>query len=293
MAPPSAVGAARASSRRWSVADVLLYALAVGFAAIAFAPFFWTVTTSLMSLADIMVVPPRVFPTALEWDNYVQVFVRVPFLRWVANTVQVSVLATLGTLVSATLVAYSFARFRYPGRDLFFFVTIGTLILPAEVTIVPSYLLFRNLGWLDTYQPLVVPFWLGGGPLYIFLLRQFMLGIPRDLDEAAKIDGAGPLRILIDVLAPLLRPALTAVVIISFIAHWDDFFGPLIYLNTPITFTLSIGVRYFYNTLQGEGLPTPHLLMAAATLATLPPVALFLLGQRYFVQGIVMSGLKA
>jgi multiple sugar transport system permease protein len=293
MAPASAVGAARAPGRRWSVADVLLYALAVGFAAIAFAPFFWTVTTSLMSLADIMVVPPRVFPTALEWDNYVQVFVRVPFLRWIANTVQVSVLATLGTLVSATLVAYSFARFRYPGRDLFFFVTIGTLILPAEVTIVPSYLLFRNLGWLDTYQPLIVPFWLGGGPLYIFLLRQFMLGIPRDLDDAAKIDGAGPLRILVDVLAPLLRPALTAVVIISFIAHWDDFFGPLIYLNTPITFTLSIGVRYFYNTLQGEGLPTPHLLMAAATLATLPPVALFLLGQRYFVQGIVMSGLKA
>ena len=271
----------------------MLYALAIGFAVIAFAPFFWTVTTSLMRLTDIMVVPPRVFPTTLEWGNYGQVFVRVPFLRWVGNTVQVTVLATLGTLVSATLVAYSFARFRYPGRDLFFFVTVGTLILPAEVTIVPSYLLFRNLGWLDTYQPLIIPFWLGGGPLYIFLLRQFMLGIPRDLDEAARIDGAGPLRVLIDVLAPLLRPALTTVVIISSIAHWDDFFGPLIYLNTPITFTLSIGVRYFYNTLQGEGLPTPHLLMAAATLATLPPVGLFLLGQRYFVQGIVMSGLKA
>jgi ABC-type glycerol-3-phosphate transport system permease component len=284
---------ARAARRGGRLVDVALYGLAIGFAVIAFAPFFWTVTTSLMTLNDVMSVPPRVLPVSPEWGNYTQVFVRVPFLRWIVNTVQVTVLATLGTLVSATLVAYSFARFRYPGRDLFFFVTIGTLILPAEVTVVPSYLLFRNLGWLDTYRPLVVPFWLGGGPLYIFLLRQFMLGIPRDLDEAARIDGAGPLRTLVDVLAPLLRPALTAVVIISFIAHWDDFFGPLIYLNTPISFTLSIGVRYFYNTLQGEGLPTPHLLMAAATVATLPPVGLFLLGQRYFVQGVVMSGLKA
>jgi ABC-type glycerol-3-phosphate transport system permease component len=284
--------AARTARVAPTASDLFFYGLAIALAAVALFPFFWTVTSSLKETAELFVVPPSAFPATPQWGNYREVFVRVPFGLWVVNTTQVALAATLGTVVSATIVAYSFARFRYAGRDVFFFLTVGTLILPAEVTVVPTYLLFRQLGWLDTYGPLVVPFWLGGGAFYIFLLRQFFMTIPRDLDEAAKIDGAGSLRILTDVLAPLLKPALTAVTIISFINHWDEFFGPLIYLNTPTKFVLSLGIRYFHSSLSGEGIPMAHLLMVAATLATLPPILLFIAAQRYFVQGVVMSGLK-
>lgn len=271
---------------------LLIYGPAVVFAILAFLPFFWAVSSSLKELSELFDFPPRAFPRVPQWQNYREVFVRVPFAMWVVNTAQVTVLATLGTVVSAMLVAYSFARFRYPGREWLFFLTVGTLILPAEVTIVPTYLLFRQLGWLDTFKPLIVPFWLGGGAFYIFLLRQFIMTIPRDLDEAAKIDGANSLRILVDVLAPLLKPVVTAVAVISFVYHWDEFFGPLIYLNSPTNFTLSLGIRYFYSSLSGEGIPMAHLLMVAATLATLPPILLFIVSQRYFVQGVVMTGLK-
>lgn len=288
----AATGDYAGAHRRWRGASVLTFALAVAFAVLAFFPFFWAATSSLKSIDELFAFPPSVFPTAPQWQNYREVFVRVPFARWVMNTVAVTVLATLGTLLSATVVAYSFARFRYPGRDLLLLVTVGTLILPTEVTIVPTYLLFRQLGWLDTTLPLIVPFWFGGGAFYIFLLRQFFLTIPRELDEAAKLDGANSLRILTDVLAPQLKPALTAVAVISFVFHWDDFFSPLIYLNSPTNFTLSLGIRYFYSSLSGEGIPMIHLLMVAATLATLPPILLFMASQRYFVQGIVMSGLK-
>jgi ABC-type glycerol-3-phosphate transport system permease component len=295
MAPASAVGAARAPGRRWSVADVLLYALAVGFAAIAFAPFFWTVTTSLMSLADIMVVPPRVFPTALEWDNYVQVFVRVPFLRWIANTVQVSVLATLGTLVSATLVAYSFARFRYPGREAFFMVTLATLMLPVEVTLIPTYLLFKEIGWLDSFLPLIVPFWFGGGAFNIFLMRQFFLSIPYDLDEAARIDGATSWRIFWQILMPLCRPALATMATLGFISHWNSFLAPLIFISSESKYLVAVGLRYFSSGVtsgQAASRPQDHLLMGAALMVALPCLILFFLAQKYFVQGIVMSGIK-
>lgn len=271
----------------------LWYALWLVLAVLFLTPMVWSLSSSLKDSASVMLFPPTLLPEEPQWENYVTIFRKYPFATWLRNTTIITVLATLGTILSALIVAYSFARFRYPGRETFFFVTVGTLILPTEVTIVPTYLLHRQLGWLDTYLPLIVPFWLGGGAFYIFLLRQFLLTLPRDLDEAAKIDGAHSLQTLLLVLVPLCKPAILTVTVISFISHWDEFFAPLIYLNTPALFPISVGLRFFQNTLMGEGPSLYHLMMAGAVVATIPPILLFVVAQRYFVQGVVMSGIKA
>lgn len=268
-----------------------LLLIAILLAVIFMVPFVWTVSTSLKQVSELYDFPPSFVPEIPQWGNYARVWTRVPFGQWVVNTLIISIGATLGTVVSASLVAYSFARFRYPGRDLFFVVTLSTLMLPVEVTIIPTYLLFNFIGWLDTFAPLIVPAWFGGGAFYIFLMRQFLLSIPRDLDEAAKLDGANSLQILGYVLLPLAMPALTTMAVIAFIAHWNEFLGPLIYLNSPDKFPLSVGLRYFQNR-GNETEPMEHLLMAAAVMITMPCLMLFFVAQRYFVQGVVMSGIK-
>jgi multiple sugar transport system permease protein len=282
----------RAISLAPGLVKAIIYALAILFGVLTLFPFFWAISYSLRDVAEVFDFPPPLFPPHYRWINYVTLFQEMPFALWIVNSVEVTVLATLGTVVSATLVAYSFARFRYPGRNVLFFIPLGTLILPNEVTIVPTYLIWRDLGSLDTFRPLIVPSWLGGGAFFIFLLRQFLLTIPRDFDDAAKMDGASSLRILISVIVPFLKPALLAVTVISFIGQWDDFFNPLIYLNTPTNFTVSLGLNYLQSSLSGEGVPEVQLLMVAATLATLPPLLLFVFAQRYFIEGVVLSGIK-
>jgi multiple sugar transport system permease protein len=258
-------------------------------------PWFYTFTSSFMSASELYLFPPKLIPSRLQWENYSYIFSQVPFTRWLLNSIAVSVLATGGGLLSATLVAYSFSRFRWHGRDAIFAITLSTMMLPAEVTLIPTYLLFRNLGWLNTTKPLWVPSWFGGGAFSIFLLRQFIMALPRDFDEAATIDGAGPLRILISVLLPLMKPALATLGVISLIGAWNDFMGPLIYLTSPDKFTVALGLRYFQVSGGGAstGVPTQHYLMGCCVLAALPIVILFFCAQKYFVQGIVMSGLKA
>lgn len=273
--------------------SVVVYGAAGVFALMALFPFYWAISSSFKSVSEIFLFPPTPWPLQMRWENYPTLFATFPFAQWIVNSFQVTILATIGTVVSATIVAYSFARFRYPGRDLFFLMTIATLILPSEVTIVPQYLIFRDLGWLDSFRPLIIPFWLGGGAFYIFLLRQFLLTVPRDFDDAARMDGASSLRILSDIIVPLLKPALIAVTIISFLGQWDDFFGPLIYLNSTAKFTVSLGLNYLQSSFSGDGVPQYHLLMAASTLATLPPLILFFFAQRYFIEGVVLSGIKA
>ncbi|MBM3188307.1 MAG: carbohydrate ABC transporter permease [Chloroflexi bacterium] len=194
--------------------------------------------------------------------------------------------------MSATLVAYSFARFNWAGRDVIFGITLATMMLPSEVTLIPQYLLFRELGWLNTIKPLWIPAWFGGGAYSIFLLRQFIRTIPRDFDEAATIDGANPLYILVMILVPNMKPVLATLSVLSFIGGWNDFMGPLIYLASPRQFTIALGLRYFQQAPGQYGRPLEHLLMAACVMATAPIIILFFLAQRYFVQGIVMSGIK-
>src|ERR1700730_17291819 len=255
-------------------------------------PFVWTVISSLKQPSEITTFPPVFIPASLRFDNYVQAWTKVPFLTFYINSAIVSVLGVLGQIVSATLVAYGFSRFQFPFRDALFMLVIATLIVPWEVTIVPSFALYRWLGWLDTLKPLIVPFWCGGSPLYIFLLRQFFMSIPREFDEAAEIDGASSFRILWQILVPLSMPALTTVAIFSFLQHWNEFIQPLIFLNSPENFTVSLGLRFFQTTPSDPGEPKEHLLMAAAVIASLPCILLFFAAQRFFVRGIVLSGLK-
>jgi multiple sugar transport system permease protein len=271
---------------------VLFYVLAGVLTVFFLGPFVWTVISSLKQPSEITAYPPVFIPAVLRFDNYAAAWAKVPFLLFYANSAIVTVLAVLGQVVSATLVAYGFARFNFPFHNVLFLLVIATLIVPWEVTIVPSFILYRWLGWLDTLKPLIVPFWFGGSPLFIFLLRQFFMSIPRDLDEAAEIDGANSFRILWQILVPLSMPALMTVAIFSFLQHWNEFIQPLIFLNSPEHFTVSLGLRYFQTTPGDPGEPKEHLLMAAAVIASIPCVLLFFAAQRFFVRGIVMTGIK-
>jgi multiple sugar transport system permease protein len=209
------------------------------------------------------------------WNSFLIVLITIP-----------------GTLITAPMAAYAFARFEFYGKNTWFIILLGTMMIPRTVTLIPQYLLFFKLKWIDTYIPLTIGAWLGGGAFMIFLMRQFIMSIPRDLDEAAIIDGAGPFRILWSVITPLMRPALTTVAILTFLGEWNDFFGPFIYLNKADLFTAAVGLRFFQYLPLETSDPRDHLLMAAAAIMTLPVLALFAVAQRYFISGVVMTGLK-
>jgi multiple sugar transport system permease protein len=269
----------------------LLYLVATILTLLFTGPFIWAILSSLKGPAEIYQFPPTWFPQEVHWENYSLIWEMAPLARFYANTILITVLATLGTLISATLVAYGFARFEFPGRDFLFLLVISTLILPDEVTIVPRFLLFRTLGWLDTYLPLTVPFYFGNA-FSIFLLRQFIRTIPRALDEAAEIDGANELRILWNILLPIITPALATIAIFASLDAWNDFLHPLIFLRTTEKFTLALGLRFFQTTADMGGTPREAFLMAASLVVTLPPILLFISAQRYFIRGIALSGIK-
>jgi multiple sugar transport system permease protein len=251
-------------------------------------PFVWTVLTALKTNEQVFAAPPVWIPNPVEWGNFKRAWTELPFPTFVGNTVLITVLCIIGQVSSASLVAYGFARFQFKGRNQMFYLMLSTMMLPAQVTMIPVFLFWRSLHLIDTIAPLVIPSFFGGGAFTIFLLRQFFLTIPRELDEAAMIDGAGPLTIWWRVLLPLARPALITVTLFSFIAHWDDFMGPLIYLNSMEKYTVSIGLRLFQD-MFGTQL---ELLMAASLIHILPTIILFFIAQRYFVKGIAMTGLK-
>lgn len=293
-----AVAVGTSSKRSESVVKFsLIYLALVLGAAVSMLPFVWTFLSSGKDITELYRYPPTWWPEHIRFvPNYVEIFNVVPFAQWFVNTVYVTVLSLVGTILSATLVAYGFSRFRFPGRDLFFFVTLSTLMLPAEVTLIPTYLLFKNFNWIDTYYPLIVPLWFGGGAFNIFLVRQFMMNIPFDLDEAAKIDGASSWRILWQIIIPLCKPAIATMATLGFIGSWNNFLGPLIFLNTETKYTVAVGLRYFQSAVAGGAgavsRPQDNLLMGAALMVALPCLILFFLGQKYFVQGIVTTGIK-
>lgn len=274
------------------ISSALILTLMTLLAVIFMFPFFWTVSSSLKEPFELMTFPPTWLPEVPQWGNYVRVVEKVPFVQWSLNTLFVVVISTLGSVFTASIVAYSFARFEYPGREVLFVITLATMMLPAQVTLIPQFIFFNKLGWINTLYPLWIPYMFGGGAFFIFLLRQFFRTLPRELDEAAVIDGATYWRIFISIMLPLAKPALATVAVISFIGHWNDFVNPLIYINSPEKFTLALGLNYFKNVPEGAGLPTQHLLMAASVMVIIPVLVLFFAAQRYFVQGIVLSGIK-
>ena len=279
---------------RFNPGRIILYLFVLSLCILFGFPLFWTLMSSFKTPVEMAAFPPVIIPKIFQWVNYNSVLIipRIPVTVWAMNSAIVVTLTTLGTVITASLVAYSFARFEYRGRDALFMITLATMMLPAEVTLIPQFILFFKLGWINTLKPLWVPAWFGGGGFAIFLIRQFFLSLPWDLDEAALIDGANYFRIFWSILLPLCKPILATLGIITLMASWGDFIGPLIYLNTPTKFTVSIGLQFFKNSPEVGGEPMQHLLMAACVLSMIPTIALFFLGQRYFVQGIVMSGIK-
>ncbi|NLA52620.1 MAG: carbohydrate ABC transporter permease, partial [Alcaligenaceae bacterium] len=250
-------------------------------------PVVWMVSTSLKTDPQIVRIPPNLIPSPVRWANYGDALRTINFLRAAKNTLYITGMNIIGNILSSSIVAYSFARLRWKGRELLFGIMLSTLMLPFAVTMVPQYLIFRNLGWVNTFKPLWVPAFFGS-PFYIFLLRQFMLTLPNSYDDAARIDGCSSFGIYWRIIMPLIKPALTVVAMFTFTTHWNDFLGPLIYLSREELYTFALALQKF----QSDYVVNWAQLMAASSVMTLPIIALFFAGQRYFIQGVVMSGIK-
>ena len=256
-------------------------------------PFFWTVSSALKPPWELYIFPPTWLPK--EWSpyNFVEIWQVVPLAQWTRNSLFVVILNVVAQVGASSLVAYGFARFPFRGRNLVFVLLLSTMMLPPYVTIIPSFLMFRNINWVDTLYPLVIPGFFGGSAFNVFLLRQFFMTIPLEFDEAAYLDGANSLTVLAKIILPLSKPALSTVAVFSFLSSWNAFLAPLIYLNTKEKFTLPLGLTWFrILPFDNPGQPRDHWLMAASVTVTLPAVILFFVAQRYFISGIVVGGLK-
>jgi multiple sugar transport system permease protein len=286
-------GSASATVRQQRLIGKIISYILLTITGVTFAfPLFWTASSSLQTWQELRSFEPHLFPAVPQWSNYTTVFSSVPFARWMFNSFLIVLITVPGTIITATMTAYAFARFNFVGKSIWFTLMLGTMMIPAVVTLIPQYLLFYSLNLINTYVPLTIGAWLGGSAFMIFLLRQFILSIPRDLDEAATIDGANPFQILWRVIVPLMKPALTTVAILQFLSEWNDFFGPFIYLNRMELYTAAVGLAVFQAFPMETTEPRDHLLMAGAAILTIPVLALFAAAQRYFISGVVMSGLK-
>jgi ABC-type glycerol-3-phosphate transport system permease component len=272
------------ATKAWRTAA---YAALVIGSVISLIPFVWMLLSSFKDAAVVFADPPQWWPKPWLWSNYAKSFQKLPFALYTWNTVRITATCMFGLIGSCSLVAYGFARMRFPGRNVLFIVLLSTMMLPAQVTMIPVFKIFATLGWYDTFLPLTVPAFFGA-PFFIFLLRQYYMTIPHEMDEAARIDGASTWQVYWRVLLPQARPALATVAIFAFMAHWNDFLGPLIYLSTPAKRTLALGLYAF----QGQYATDWNYLMAASTVVMLPPLLLFFIGQKYFIQGVVISGVK-
>lgn len=253
-----------------------------------FIPLVWTISTSLKSPGEVYLFPPTWIPNEIMWSNYYRAVTAIPFFLYLWNTVLITAISILGKVISITLVAFAFARLRWWGRDFMFIVMLATMMLPPHITLIPQFIMFKWLGWIDSFLPLIVPTFFGG-PYLTFLVRQYLLAIPRELDDAARIDGCSDFGLYWRIIMPLAKPAILIVVIFVFNGTWNEFLLPLIYLHNPNLFTLALGLRMF----QGEASTSWNLLMAASLLSMLPVIILFFVTQRHFIQGIVFTGVKA
>jgi len=274
------------AARRLAIYALLL----IGSAAFAL-PFLWMVSTALKPPWQVMIFPPQWIPAEMWWPNFTDSWDTLDFGAFYRNTVFITVANIAGTLLSTSLVAFAFARLRFRGRGPLFLLLLSTMMLPSQVTLIPLYVLFSRLGWINTFLPLIVPVWLAGGStgaFNVFLLRQFFLTIPREMDDAAKIDGAGYFDIYARLVMPMSAPALGIIAIFTFTNNWNDFFNPLIYINTTDKYTVALALRFYQTRLDVQMGP----LMAQSLVALIPVLALFFFAQKRYVQGIVITGVK-
>ena len=287
---PSWWSTQKGRTRLW---HAVLHLVLIVFGITFLIPLLWMISTSLKTEGTELVYPPQWIPRPIAWSNYSTALMTMqPFFEYLRNTCVIAAGVTIGDVLSTSLAAYAFARLRFPGRNVLFMAMLAILMLPNVVTLVPTFLLMRYLHWIDTFLPLIVPAWFGvtpaGGAFSMFLFRQYFLTIPRELDEAARIDGANPIRIWWSILLPLSGSVLIAVVILDVMNTWNDFLMPLIFINSPDKFTLTLGLGEFQ---LAHHQSLWNYMMAASTAMVLPVIVLFFVAQRYFMRGIVTSGL--
>lgn len=269
----------------------ILHLLLISGSVVMLIPLVWTVSTSLKTMQQIAVWPPEWIPDPVMWRNYIDVFDAAPVMLWLRNSMVLVVANVAGSVITCSFVAYGFARMRFPGRDALFLLLLSTLMMPYIVRLIPLYVLYNQIGWINTFLPVTVPPLLARNPFFVFLLRQFFMGIPEELSDAARIDGCSEFGIWWRIVMPLSKPALAAVTIFAFQQAWDNFLAPLVYLaGRPDLRPLAVGL---YLLRGGAGqLPDTHYMMALTTLMILPMLIIFALGQRYFIRGVTLSGLK-
>ncbi|GAB4566983.1 MAG: carbohydrate ABC transporter permease [Anaerolineae bacterium] len=275
----------RGTRLRRAFSRALIYAVLITGAVLIFVPFAWTISTSLKTEKQTLEYPPSWIPNPVMWSNYYHALTVRPFALYYRNTFIIAVLSVFGQVLSSAVVAYGFARFRFPGRSLLFAIVLSTLMIPFHLLIIPRFILFKLLGWLDTFLPLIVPNFFGSA-FSIFLLRQYFQTIPMDLDEAAKMDGASSLQIFARIILPLAKPGLGAVAVFEFVSAWEDFMGPLIYLSSERNYTVSLGLAAF----RSEYFTQWNLFMAAAAVAMIVPLIVFFVAQKYFIGGVALTG---
>lgn len=271
--------------------SVLTYALLILGAAVVVVPLFWMISTSLKDKNALFSYPPQWIPHPAVWRNYIDAWKVLPLGRFLFNTIFITALAVVAELITSSLVAYGFARFNFKGKNTLFIVLLATMMLPAVVTLIPTFLVWRKLNLVDTFDPLTIGAWFAWGPAYIFMLRQFFLTIPREMEEAAVIDGANVFQTYWHIMLPLIRPALLAIAVMSFQSNWNNIQGPLIYLNSMDKYPLMLGLKFFETSLSKEA-PMWNYMMAMSVLMALPIVGLFFAAQKYFVEGLNVGGTK-
>lgn len=279
----------RSQKKAKLAARIVTYFVLIAAAVICLFPFIWMISTSFKPMSDIYKMPPTLFPENGTVENFVEGWKGANFQLYFKNTAVITFLATVGTVLSSSVVAYGFARFQSRCSKLLFMVLLGTMMLPTQVTLIPQYLLYYKLGMVDTIWPLIIPSWLGGGAFNIFLFIQFFRTLPKELDEAAKIDGVNSLQVFTRILLPAVKPVMLAVLVMALVYNWNDFFNPLIYLNSNDKFTIAIGLQFFKGS---QGNVQVGQMMSMALVSLLPVLVIFATCQKYFIQGIKMSGLK-
>jgi len=275
----------RSNLKDKSLTMLIYLLLAIG-ALVFLLPFFWMISASLKTPSEIYIFPPKWLPEKPMVINYLEAWERAPFSRFMINTLVVAISVILGQLVTSILAGYAFARLRFPGREILFFIFLTTMMIPSQIRLVPLYLIIKNLHWLDTFYALIIPNWVN--VFNIFLLRQFFNTIPKELEEAAQVDGAGYIFILWRIILPLSIPALATVIILTFLFHWNSFFWPLIVISSETKQLIQVGLQYFSSAYGTE----INLQMAASVFTIIPVIILFVLAQREFIQGITTSGMK-
>lgn len=257
-------------------------------AALAFIPLFWLIRSSVMTLGELYYYPPLFWSKVVRWQNFLDAVKVVDFPLYFRNTMTIMVPVMVGTVLTSSMGAYGFARLRFPFKRFWFAMIISSMMLPYAVTMLPTFLVWSKLGAVNTFLPLTIPAWFGGGAFNVFLLRQFFMTIPNEIEDAAVIDGAGFLDIYGRIMLPLVKPALIVVALFTFMSVWNDFLNPLIYLNNEHFYTLALGLLQFRGTYSSNW----HLLMAGSTIVVIPPIVVFLFGQNYFIEGVTLSGMK-